>query len=61
MDMNKLDSVGATVRDLVREHGYVKSVEVRCVSDERGLTTETVVHSKDGTIMRIVRTGEAPF
>lgn len=61
MNMDKLDAAGIAVRDLVREHGYVKTIEIRCVSDERGLTTETVVHHKDGVIVRIVRSGEAPF
>lgn len=59
--MNKLDSVAIAVRDFMRDHLYVKEIGVRCVSDERGLTTETAVYGKDGTITRVTRTGEAPF
>ena len=61
MDMNKLDGICASLRDFMREHAYVKEVEFRCVSDERGLTTSAVVHFKDGTITRVTRTGDAPF
>ena len=61
MDMNKLDALAIAVRDLLRDHAYAKSVAVTALNGNDGLTVEVTLQNIDGTITRIVHTGEAPF
>ena len=59
--MNKLDALGTIVRDMLRDLPYIKCIEVDGESNSDGVSTEVTVHNNDGTVLRIVRMGEAPF
>ena len=59
--MNKLDALGTIVRDMLRDLPYIKRIEVEGESNADGVSTEVSVHNNDGTVLRIVRSGEAPF
>ena len=59
--MNKLDALGTIVRDMLRDLPYIKRIEVKGESNADGVSTEVTVRNNDGTVLRIVRSGEAPF
>ena len=59
--MNKLDALGTIVRDMLRDLPYIKRIEVNGESNADGVSTEVIVQNNDGTVLRIVRSGEAPF
>lgn len=59
--MDKLDALAKSVRDMLRDHPHIERITVYSNSDENGLTIECAVHNNDGTVQRIIRTGEAPF
>lgn len=61
MNMNKLDALGTIVRDMLRDLPYIKRIEVDGESNADGVATEVTVCNNDGTVLRIVRSGEAPF
>ena len=61
MNMDKLDALAKSVRDVLRDHPYAKRIEIVASNEEYGLTTYCVVSNKDGSNVRLVRSGEAPF
>ena len=61
MNMDKLDALAKSVRDMLRDLPYIKRIEVEGESNADGVSTEVTVHNNDGTVLRIVRSGEAPF
>ena len=61
MNMDKLDALAKSVRDVLRDHPYIRRVEIVAAISNDGLLTDCVVTNKDETTLRIVRSGEAPF
>ena len=49
------------VRDVLRDHPYIRRIEIVAAIGNDGLLTDCVVTNKDETTLRIVRSGEAPF
>ena len=59
--MNKLESLGALTRSIMRECAYVRKIAVVCEGDAHGLSTTVEVETENGPKVKLERTSDAPF